>query len=183
MNRGKGADGPEDVDATFAEIVADLRAEGVGVFLDEDPFSGAGPASAEPDASSKSEPEAGGAQPKPSADPPAPSAPRESSSEGWRTGGADWDTTMFSGDPAEDDEHYVPPEPPPLPRWRKGAFIVLLFFVVGLLLLIVPNLIGVGPALATPLGILSLATGIALLLLRVRQGPPPGADPSNGAQV
>ncbi|PKV90624.1 hypothetical protein ATK30_1373 [Amycolatopsis echigonensis] len=179
MNRGKGADGPEDVDATFAEIVADLRAEGVGVFLDEDPFSGAGPASAEPDASAKSEPEAGSAKPKPSADPPAPSAPPE----GWRTGGADWDTTMFSGDPAEDDEHYVPPEPPPLPRWRKGAFIVLLFFVVGLLLLIVPNLIGVGPALATPLGILSLATGIALLLLRVRQGPPPGADPSNGAQV
>ncbi|ATY10779.1 hypothetical protein CU254_10080 [Amycolatopsis sp. AA4] len=183
MNRGKGADGPEDVDATFAEIVADLRAEGVGVFLDEDPFSGA-----EPDAPSGTEPEAGKARPKPAADPPAPAAPPAappsvSSSEGWRTGGADWDTTMFSGDPAEDDEHYVPPEPPPLPRWRKGAFVVLLFFVVGLLLLIVPNLIGVGPALATPLGILSLATGIALLLLRVRQGPPPGADPSNGAQV
>ncbi|MGW7531584.1 hypothetical protein [Amycolatopsis sp. NPDC054798] len=184
MNRGKGADGPEDVDATFAEIVADLRAEGVGVFLDEDPFSGAGPKAAEPEASSGAEPETGKAKPKPAADPPSapPSAP-PAPSEGWRTGGTDWDTTMFSGDPAEDDEHYVPPEPPPLPRWRKGAFIVLLFFVVGLLLLIVPNLIGVGPALATPLGILSLATGIALLLLRVRQGPPPGADPSNGAQV
>ncbi|MYW93408.1 hypothetical protein G3I59_22980 [Amycolatopsis rubida] len=181
MNRGKGADGPEDVDATFAEIVADLRAEGVGVFLDEDPFSGS--SSAGPEASPGTEPEAGEAKPKPAADPPAPAAPPPPSPEGWRTGGTDWDTTMFSGDPAEDDEHYVPPEPPPLPRWRKGAFIVLLFFVVGLLLLIVPNLIGVGPALATPLGILSLATGIALLLLRVRQGPPPGADPSNGAQV
>ncbi|WP_406629168.1 hypothetical protein [Amycolatopsis sp. WGS_07] len=183
MNRGKGADGPEDVDATFAEIVADLRAEGVGVFLDEDPFASAGPASAESDASPGAEPETGKAKPKPAADPPPPSAPAAPKEEGWRTGGTDWDTTMFSGDPAEDDEHYVPPEPPPLPRWRKGAFVVLLFFVVGLLLLIVPNLIGVGPALATPLGILSLATGIALLLLRVRQGPPPGADPSNGAQV
>ncbi|MER6877401.1 hypothetical protein ABT279_45345, partial [Amycolatopsis sp. NPDC000673] len=134
MNRGKGADGPEDVDATFAEIVADLRAEGVGVFLDEDPFSTAGPASAEPEASAGAEPEAGKAKPKPTADPPpAPPSSSSSSPEGWRTGGTDWDATMFSADPAEDDEHYVPPEPPPLPRWRKGAFIVLLFFVVGLL--------------------------------------------------
>ncbi|WP_020657850.1 hypothetical protein [Amycolatopsis benzoatilytica] len=177
MTRGKGADGPENVDATFAEIVADLRAEGVGVFLDEDPFAGAGPADAgtgTPESPAKPEKSGDG---KPSA------KPAEPASEGWRTGGTDWDTTIFSADPAEDDEHYEPPEPPPLPRWRKGAFIVLLFFVVGLLLLIVPNLIGVGPALATPLGILALATGIALLLLRVRQGPPPGADPSNGAQV
>ncbi|MBB4684921.1 hypothetical protein [Amycolatopsis jiangsuensis] len=165
MTRGK--DGPEDVDATFAEIVADLRAEGVGMFLEEDPPAPAG----------KDEPEP------PAAGPPATTAAAKPGADGWRTGGTGWDETVFSDDPAEDDEHFVPPEPPPLPRWRKGAFVVLLFFVVGLLLLIVPNLIGVGPALATPLGILALATGIALLLLRVRQGPPPGADPSNGAQV
>jgi len=177
MTRGKGADGPEDVDATFAEIVADLRAEGVGVFLDEDPFAGTGSAAAEPDA-----PEPPG-KPEKSGDAKAKPKPAGPAAEGWRTGGADWDETIFSGDPAEDDEHYQPPEPPPLPRWRKGAFVVLLFFVVGLLLLIAPNLIGVGPALANPLGILALATGIALLLLRVRQGPPPGADPGNGAQV
>ncbi|GAA3530339.1 hypothetical protein GCM10022222_11610 [Amycolatopsis ultiminotia] len=168
MTRGKGPDGPEDVDATFAEIVADLRAEGVGMFLDEDPSPPAPERDPEPPAS------AGGAPAAKPADPPP---------EGWRTGGTEWDDTMFSDDPAEEDEHFVPPDPPPLPRWRKGAFVVLLFFVVGLLLLIVPNLIGVGPALATPLGILALATGIALLLLRVRQGPPPGADPTNGAQV
>jgi hypothetical protein len=64
-----------------------------------------------------------------------------------------------------------------------GALLVLLLFVAGLLLLIAPNLVGLGTSSATPLGILALATGIALLLLRVRQGPPPGADPSNGAQV
>ncbi|RJQ88270.1 hypothetical protein [Amycolatopsis panacis] len=162
MTRGKGPDGPEDVDATFAEIVADLRAEGVGSFLEEEPSA----------TLLEEEP--------PEAKPAATPLPVE---DGWRTGGTDWDTTMLSEDPAADDEHFEPPEPPPLPRWRKGAFVVLLFFVAGLLLLIVPNLIGVGPALATPLGILALATGIALLLLRVRQGPPPGADPSNGAQV
>lgn len=153
MSRGKGADGPEDVDATFAEIVADLRAEGIGLIAE------------------------GGA------DIPERS-PREQADHGtgWRGGGAQWDTTIFGADPA-DDEHFVPPEPPPLPRLRKGAFIVLLFFVVGLSLLIAPKLMGLGTALATPLGILALATGIALLLLRVRPGPPPGADPSNGAQV
>jgi len=90
---------------------------------------------------------------------------------------------MFSDDPAGDDEHYIPPEPPPLPRPKMGAFLILLLFLAGLFLLILPGAIGVGPTVATPLGILALATSIALLLLRVRQGPPPGADPSNGAQV
>jgi hypothetical protein len=61
--------------------------------------------------------------------------------------------------------------------------VVLLFFVVGLLLLLAPAVLGVGAALATPLGILALAIGLALLLLRVKQGPPDGADPTNGAQV
>lgn len=149
MSRGK--DGPEDVDATFAEIVADLRAEDVGL-LDEEP---------------------------------APAEPEEKKApdRGWRGGGTEWDSTMFGDDPADDNEHYVPPEPPPLPRPRKGAFIVLLFFVIGLVLLIWPNVLGLGSTLATPLGILSLATAIALLLLRVRQGPPDGADPNTGAQV
>jgi hypothetical protein len=161
MSRGKGADGPEDVDATFAEIVADLRAEGVGLISEDT-------ADAEPATPEKSSHE------------------QEQSPErgaNWRGGGTEWDTTIFSNDPADDDEHFVPPEPPPLPRPRMGAILVLLLFVVGLLLLIVPNLVGLGTASATPLGIMALATGIALLLLRVRQGPPPGADPSNGAQV
>ncbi|MEV4597312.1 hypothetical protein AB0K15_07915 [Amycolatopsis sp. NPDC049253] len=176
MTRGKGTDGPEDVDATFAEIVADLRAEGVGLFLEEDALELADDTAGE-QGGDPAPPPVAKTDPKPDKPEKAPET------DNWRTGGTTWDATMFSDDPAEDDEHFVPPEPPPLPRPRKGAFVVLLFFVVGLLLLIVPNLIGVGPALATPLGILALATAIALLLLRVRQGPPPGADPTNGAQV
>ncbi|OLZ48670.1 hypothetical protein [Amycolatopsis keratiniphila] len=163
MSRGK--DGPEDVDATFAEIVADLRAEGVGLFPDDDPGK-----PAEKPAEKTPRPEPSDAEPEP----------------GWRGGGTSWDKTLFEDDPAgpgDDEGHFVPPEPPPLPRPRKGAFIVLLFFLLGLLLLIAPTLIGMGTRLGTPLGILALATAIALLLLRVRQGPPPGADPNNGAQV
>ena len=166
MSRGK--DGPEDVDATFAEIVADLRAGGFGL-PEEDTAEAAG-------SESRKTPE----RPERPADPPAVESPPE---PGWRSGGTSWDTTMFSDDPADDEEHYVPPEPPPLPRPKMGAFLILLLFLAGLFLLILPGVIGVGPTVATPLGILALATAIALLLLRVRQGPPPGADPSNGAQV
>jgi hypothetical protein len=159
---------PEDVDAAFAAIVADLRAEGVGLMDTSD---------VRPTEDPPAEDRGG---------PPAPAKEQSTESAGsWRGGGAEWDRTMFGGDPddPDDDEHYVPPEPPPLPRPRKGAFIVLLFFLVGLLLLISPNLIGINVTLATPLGILSLAIGLALLLLRVKQGPPDGADPSNGAQL
>ncbi|MGW4060403.1 hypothetical protein ACWEGE_19115 [Amycolatopsis sp. NPDC004747] len=169
MSRGK--DGPEDVDATFAEIVADLRAGGFGL-PEEDTENTAGTADTAGTESRKT--------PERPADPPVVESPPE---PGWRSGGTSWDTTMFSDDPADDDEHYVPPEPPPLPRPKLGAFLILLLFLAGLFLLILPGAIGVGPTVATPLGILALATAIALLLLRVRQGPPPGADPSNGAQV
>ncbi|HKS48614.1 MAG TPA: hypothetical protein VJT49_26580 [Amycolatopsis sp.] len=141
---------PEDVDATFAAIVADLRAEGVGQ-LDED-------TPGEPVTGKAAEPEAS-----------------------WRTGGTGWDATMLGDDPGPDtdDDHYVPPEPPPLPRPGKGAIVVALFFLVGLFMLLAPALIGVSATVGTPLGILSLATAIALLLLRVKQGPHDG----DGAQV
>jgi hypothetical protein len=172
MSRGK--DGPEDVDATFAEIVADLRADGFGLPENDtaDTADAAGSGLGTGSESRKT--------PDRPAEPPAVDTPPE---PGWRSGGTSWDTTMFSDDPAGDDEHYVPPEPPPLPRPKMGAFLILLLFLAGLFLLILPGAIGVGPTVATPLGILALATSIALLLLRVRQGPPPGADPSNGAQV
>lgn len=183
MSRGK--DGPEDVDATFAEIVADLRADGFGLPEDDiadtadtaDAAGTTGTASSASGAGAESESRR---KPDRPAEPPAVDTPPE---PGWRSGGTSWDATMFSDDPAGDDEHYVPPEPPPLPRPKMGAFLILLLFLCGLFLLIVPGAIGVGPTVATPLGILALATSIALLLLRVRQGPPPGADPSNGAQV
>ncbi|PXY33064.1 hypothetical protein [Prauserella endophytica] len=178
MNRAGGSDGPEDVDATFEEIIADLRAEGFGVEAVSDPEperrDSRQATEADPRPESKPEPEPR----RPATEDPAPAG------TGWRDSGSDWDETMLGPDPAgDDDEHYVPPEPPPLPRPRKGAFVVLLFFVVGLLLLIAPQLIGLTSTLGTPLGMLALATGIALLLLRVKQGPPDGADPSNGAQV
>ncbi len=184
MSRGK--DGPEDVDATFAEIVADLRAGGFGL-PEEDTAGTADTAGAAGSAGSGGAAGSGaGAETEPRKKPERPAEPPSVETPpdpGWRSGGTSWDTTIFSDDPADDDEHYVPPEPPPLPRPKMGAFLILLLFLAGLFLLILPGAIGVGPTVATPLGILALATAIALLLLRVRQGPPPGADPSTGAQV
>lgn len=170
MSRAGGTDGPEDVDATFAEIVSDLRAQGVG----------------EDDGLPINEPDRGRADSDKSGETRGPDAAGPSAREpasGWRSGESEWEDVLFGADPADDDEHYVPPEPPPLPRPRRGAFVVLLFFVLGLLLLIAPTLLGLPEAVGLPLGMLSLATGIGLLLLRVRQGPPEGSDPDNGAQV
>jgi hypothetical protein len=147
---------PEDVDATFAAIVADLRAEGVGQF-EEEAFDAPG-ADRPPDA------EAGW----------------RSGGTGWDQtmfGDDTADGDEHGDDPG--DDHYVPPEPPPLPRPGKGAFVVLLFFLAGLFMLIAPGLIGVSASVGTPLGILALAAAIALSLLRVKQGPPDG----DGAQV
>lgn len=173
MSRASGTDGPEDVDATFAKIVADLRAEGFGadsddiedLLVDDEKDGGRG----------RTHPRSNRERELPA-------------SSGWRESSTDWDETMFGDDRTmgldeDDEEHFVPPEPPPLPRPRKGAIVVLLFFVVGVLLLVAPGLIGLSRSIALPLGMLSLATGIALALLRVRQGPPDGADPVNGAQV
>ncbi|MEA5364886.1 hypothetical protein VA596_35505 [Amycolatopsis sp., V23-08] len=182
MSRGK--DGPEDVDATFAEIVADLRADGFGLpEMDTADNAGDTGGTAGRGVAEESESRKAPDRPAEPSKPPKPPAAADPPETNWRSGGTTWDSTMFSDDPADDDEHFVPPEPPPLPRPKMGAFLILLLFLAGLFLLIFPAAIGVGPTVATPLGILALATSIALLLLRVRQGPPPGADPSNGAQV
>ncbi|MEU3270718.1 hypothetical protein ABZ639_07710 [Saccharomonospora sp. NPDC006951] len=214
MSRTSGSDGPENVDATFEEIVADLRAQGFGETtagdFDVDSAdsmdsmdsieSAESGRQDDPDLSDPSDAASGrpGQGITTQADTKEPPATRTggdtldppgtaTAGDNWRGSTGNWEDTMLGGPPPgsveDDDEHYIPPEPPPLPKPRKGAFIVLLFFVVGLLLLIAPGLIGLTTTIGTPLGLLALATGLALLLLRVKQGPPDGADPTNGAQV
>lgn len=195
-----GSDGPENVDATFEEIVADLRAEG----FHEPSFDQRahdGPDTGEHagrDQSDQDDRSGGALMERPGSHPPAdrddgrgsdtaaPGTTPDSGGEGWRDSPIAWDETMFGPAPGDDDDpddHFVPPEPPPLPTPRKGAVLVLVLVLLGLLLLISPSLVGLSGTVATPLGMLALAAGIALLLLRVKQGPPDGADPSNGAQV
>ena len=161
MGMTRGPDGPEDVDAAFAEIVAGLEREGLGSFLtEEDPVTETGPATAAE---------------------PAASAPQAATTEpaGWRTTGQDWDWAS-----ASDEEHYVPPEPPPFPKPRAGTIVGMLLIAVGLLLLIVPTIIGLGTPIGTPLGLVALAAGIGWLVLRIRHGNPPDhGDRDDGAQI
>lgn len=151
--RPGGSDGPEDVDAAFAEIVADLEREGLGSALVE-----------EHDRDTEL------LDPTPQPEPEKPA--------GWRMPETEWDP-----DAVADDEHFVPPEPPPLPRLRPGTIFGILLLAVGVLLLAGPNLIGLAPRVATPLALVALAAGIGWLVLRMRQGPPPDSGWDDGAQL
>lgn len=159
--RPGGSDGPEDVDAAFAEIVADLEREGLGSSLVDDDFE-AEPTSAEP-TSPMPEPGPGTDVAKP---------------PGWRTPEAEWDP-----DAVAEDEHFVPPEPPPLPRLKAGTVFGIVLLAIGVFLLVAPNVIGLDPRVATPLALVSMAAGIGWLVLRMRQGPPPDSGWDDGAQL
>jgi hypothetical protein len=143
--RPGGSDGPEDVDAAFAEIVADLEREGIGSSVVEDAVPPVAPARDEP--------------------------------TGWRVP----DVTWVDAIEAEEDGHFVPPEPPPLPRLRAGTLFGILLLAIGILLLAGPQLIGLAPRVATPLSLVSLAAGLGWLVLRTRHRPP--SDHDDGAQV
>ncbi|MGH3987749.1 MAG: DUF308 domain-containing protein [Pseudonocardiaceae bacterium] len=73
--------------------------------------------------------------------------------------------------PAEED-HFEPPEPPPLPVPRARTVGGVALLAVGVLLLVGPNLLGLGAGVATPLGLLVLTAGIGWLVIGLRSGPP-----------
>ncbi|GAA2968307.1 hypothetical protein [Actinokineospora diospyrosa] len=148
--KSRPGDGPEDVDAAFAQIVADLEREGVGRDI---PTLNEVPADPPPD--------------------PAPARPAST----WRTHDTEYD---WSND--NNDEHYEPPEPPPLPRLRPLTVVAIGLLVAGVLLLTLASILNLDARITTPIALIGLATGIALLLLRARKSPPP-LDDDNGAQV
>lgn len=156
------SDRPEDVDAAFAAIVADLEREGFGADLRAD---------TEPTEDLPVFDVPGEPRPETPAEATAPIAP-------WRGHEAEWDWSWNN-----DDEHYVPPEPPPLPRLRPVTIVALVLIVAGVVLLVAPGLIGLGPMIGTPISLLSLVCGFGLLFLRIRRTPPPEAERDNGAQI
>jgi len=86
--------------------------------------------------------------------------------------------------PAGDDEHYVPPVPPPLPRLdpvSKGAWAAL-FGGPGYLLLAV--LLGwVVPSWAAFCAVGAFVGGFATLVVRMGDRPPGDSGPDDGAVV
>jgi hypothetical protein len=87
--------------------------------------------------------------------------------------------------PAPADEgHFVPPEPPPLPRIGPPAAVGLALLCLGVVLIAHPALIGVPTTYGLPLGLLTLAAGLGWLVLRLWPAAPPRGDgdgPDDGA--
>jgi hypothetical protein len=96
--------------------------------------------------------------------------------------GAPWRVApdAASGSTSPLDEHFVPPEPPPLPRLAPPVAVGLVLLVLGVVLVSTPAWIGVPDAYGLPLGLLTLAAGLGWLVLRLWPAPP-GADDDDGA--
>jgi hypothetical protein len=171
--RPGGPDGPEDVDAAFAEIVADLEREGLGSWLAEEEERLGTAAAAPP----REEPPTSPTPLPPVVNPP-PAAPPAA----WRAPDTAWPWTDGAEPPSADpaDEHFVPPEPPPPPRLKAGTLLAILLIMIGVALLVLPSAAGLDERIGLPIALLSMAAGIGWLLLRIRQGPPPDDD---GAQL
>ena len=85
---------------------------------------------------------------------------------------------------AGDDEHYVPPDPPPLPRLdpvTKGAWAALFGGPAYLLLAV---LLGwVVPSWAAFCAVAAFVGGFATLVVRMADRPPSDSGPDDGAVV
>ena len=86
----------------------------------------------------------------------------------------------------EDDGHYVPPPPPPVPRLAPRKILAVLAVLAGLGLLFVPSLVDVFQI--SPTGVFLLAItlvlgGAAALIYLMRDAPPTGSGPDDGAVV
>ena len=156
--RRDSTDGPENVDELFAEIVAGLERDGVGKdWLDLDEAGPQGVHSSLHDDSDARD-----------------QIPDDTAQE-------------LADEPErrdrDDEDHYVPPEPPPFPVLRASTLAALGLFVLGIVLLVAPGLFGLQPRIGTPLSLVALCAGVGWLILRMRNTPPPDSGWDDGAQV
>ena len=88
------------------------------------------------------------------------------------------------------EEHFVPPEPPPLPRMGPPILVGLTLITLGLVLVSFPGWVGVPQVYGLPLGLVAIAAGLGWLVLRLWPDPddvPPPLylddpdDPDGGA--
>jgi hypothetical protein len=82
--------------------------------------------------------------------------------------------------PLPEDEHFVPPEPPPLPRLGPPAFVGLTLIVLGLVLVVAPGWLGIAEPYGLPLGLVGLAAGLGWLVLRLWPDPPDRGQDDDG---
>ncbi|HEY1973751.1 MAG TPA: hypothetical protein VGH89_37775 [Pseudonocardia sp.] len=82
--------------------------------------------------------------------------------------------TPVAGYPRPEDEHFIPPDPPPLPHLGPRAIVGLGLLVLGIILAVTPQVVGLDEPAGLALGLLSLALGLGWLVL--------GAWPSGDAE-
>lgn len=75
------------------------------------------------------------------------------------------------------EDHFVPPEPPPIPRPAAPIVVGLVLLAVGLVLVTAPDWIGVPQVYGLPLGLVALAAGLGWLVLRLWPDAPDAAPP------
>ena len=127
-----------------------------------------------PDAGAKGDPPdtaapAGSDEPAPPSRPTPPPRPRSATSPPFRPYA-----------PLPEDEHFVPPEPPPLPRLGPPAFVGLTLIVLGLVLVVAPGWLGIAEPYGLPLGLVGLAAGLGWLVLRLWPDPPDRGQDDDG---
>ncbi|MFC5062330.1 hypothetical protein [Actinomycetospora atypica] len=164
---------PDDVDAAFAAIVADWAGADAPRWP-EDPSalsSGVGLATP-PQGQPSAHPERPAGElfaPLPEV-PEAPAAPPGSAAH-------------RPHPPAREDDHFVPPEPPPLPRIGFSSLFGLLLLVVGVVLLALPALGGGVAGLGIVPGLLAMAAGLGWLVVGMRRSSDTGTGPDDGGVV
>ena len=67
-----------------------------------------------------------------------------------------------------DDDHFTPPEPPPLPRLRPATVGAVLLMLAGMALIVFPTLLVIDTQLTMVLGLMLLAAGAVTLVSRLR---------------
>lgn len=77
-----------------------------------------------------------------------------------------------------DNAHFVPPDPPPVPRPKRRTVVALLFMAIGLALLIAPGVLQVATNVVLVLAIISLVGGFGMLVHGLR---PHSGDPGDAA--
>ncbi len=112
-----------------------------------------------------------------------PAGPAQPSSSAGNSPGDAGDEDFEDTEP-DDDEHYVPPVPPPVPQPHPVTRWAALAVIGGLAVLILPTVFSdpVGPGLAL-LAVLAVVGGFGTLVARMRDDPPTDSGPDDGAVV
>ncbi|GAB3302533.1 hypothetical protein EK0264_02010 [Epidermidibacterium keratini] len=91
------------------------------------------------------------------------------------------DGSMLDETPEDEDDHYEPPPPQPLPRLSNRSWLAISVLAAGCVLLFFPTLLGFGGTSAVVGGVALITIGVGLLLVQLRDGPDDPTD--DGARI